>query len=341
MQTNSARTSFFYFTKEMPILNSGYLHTTSRSLRLFFAVLPALCCPYIARAQQDPAFVHYWALETQFNPAAVGQQDQLAINGAVQMHATGFKDAGSTVLAAADAAFMIGKTRHGVGAVFQKDEIGLFSHQLFALQYAYKFKILGGYFGIGVEADMLAEKINGSKVDLGDAGDPAFPTQDLSGSRFDLSAGLHYQHKNWHVGDSALLLSAATVELGETNEYKVKMRFNLNGGYNIRLKNPFFMVAPTVMLRYDGTDFRADITARMEYEREKKRFYGGLSYSPQHSVAVFLGGTLYGVNIGYSYEAFTSGIGIQSGNHELTLGYRLDLDFSKRGKNLHKSVRYL
>ncbi len=316
-------------------------HFALRPLRVALAAVFAVLIAAPAAAQHDPTFAHYWMLEPQFNPAAVGMRDQLCINGAVQTHATGFEDAGSTMYAAADACFKLGKTRHGVGAIFQSDEIGLFSHQRFSLQYAYRQKLFGGTLGIGAQLDMLSEKIDGSKADLGDGNDPAFPMQALTGSKFDVSAGLHYMHRNWHVGFSALHLTQPTVEMGETNEYNVKMCFNLNGGYNIKLRNPLFIIAPTVMLRYDGLAFRSDITVRTEYEREKKRFVGGFTYTPQRSVALFVGGTLFGVNIGYAYEAFTSGMGIQSGNHEVTLGYRMDLNFAKKGRNMHKSVRYL
>ena len=115
-----------------------------------------------ARAQYDPAFSHYWQLETQFNPAAVGRSPQLTINAAYMMGAGGFDDAGGTMYAGANMAFAIGKTRHGVGALFQNDEIGLFSHKRFAVQYAYHQPLFGGVLSIGVEADMLSETIDGS-----------------------------------------------------------------------------------------------------------------------------------------------------------------------------------
>lgn len=95
------------------------------------------------------------------------------------------------------------------------------------------------------------------------------------------------------------------------------------------------------MMRFDGQQFRADITARLLYTREKKRLYGGASYSPQHSVTLFVGGRFHGIDLSYSYEANTSGMGLESGFHEVTLGYRIELDLGKKGKNLHKSVRYL
>ena len=292
-------------------------------------------------AQQEPAFVHYWDLEAQYNPAAVGRTPELNINAAIQTHASGFEDGGSTMYAGADMAFNIGKTRHGVGAMFMRDEIGLFAHQRFALLYAYHFKLFGGTFSVGASLDMLNEKVDGSKADLGDANDPAFPSSELSGSKFDVSAGLFYMHGPWYAGFSAMHLTMPTVYLGETNELKVKSLFNLTGGYNIKTKNPLFTIVPSAMMRFDGSDFRADITGRLIYAREKKRLYGGASYSPQHSVALFVGGRFHGVDLSYSYEANTSGMGIESGHHEITLGYRMDLDLGKKGKNKHKSVRFL
>lgn len=294
-----------------------------------------------AFAQQDPAFAHYWQMETQFNPAAVGRTPQLSITAAVQMHASGYEDAGSTMYAGADMALQLGRTRHGVGASFQNDEFGLFSHKRFSAAYAYHLKLWGGTLSIGGEADMLSETLNGSKADLGEANDPAFPSTDVSGSKFDASAGLYYAHKNWYAGVAAQHLTAPTVFLGETNEYKVKRLYNFTAGYNIKWRGSFVTIVPSTLLRYDGAAFRADITARVLYAHEKKRLYGGLTYSPQHSVTGFVGGSFHGIDLSYSYEANTSGMGLGAGQHEVSVSYRLDLNFAKKGKNVHRSVRFL
>ena len=295
----------------------------------------------VLRAQQDPSFAHYWQMEPQFNPAAAGRTPQLNITAALQTHAMGYEDAGSTMYAGADMAFAIKKTRHGVGVLFQNDEFGLFSHKRFSLQYAFHFKLWGGHLGIGAEVDMLNESINGSKVDLNDANDPAFPNTDLSGSKFDASVGLFYTHKRWYAGVAMQHVTAPTIYMGETNEYKVKSVYNFTAGYNIRTKNPFFYIAPSVLLRYDGVNFRSDITALLRFAKERNRIYGGVSYSPLHSVTFLVGGMFHGVDLSYSYEANTSGMTFGAGQHEITLGYRLDLDLGKKGKNLHRSVRYL
>lgn len=291
--------------------------------------------------QQDAAFLHYRNMETQFNPAAAGRTPQLNIVAAYQSHASGFEDAGGTMFAGADMAFALGRTRHGAGVTFQKDEIGLFSHQRFSALYAFHFKLWGGTLSVGVQADMLNEKVDGSKAEAGDSGDPAIPSSEVSGSRFDASAGLWYSHEAWYAGIGAQHLTAPTILLGEQNEMDIKSSYNFTAGYNIRTHNPLFSIVPSVLLRYDGVEFRSDITGSLIYARDKKRLYGGINYSPRHSVGLFVGGTFHGVDIGYSYEANTEGIGMESGQHEVTLCYRMDLNLGKKGKNLHKSVRYL
>lgn len=294
-----------------------------------------------AFGQQDPVFAHYWLVEPQFNPAAVGRNPQLSVTAAYQSHASGYTDGGSTMYAGADMAFQLGRTLHGVGVLFQNDQFGLFSHMRFSVQYAYHQRLWGGRLSIGAELDMLNENLKGSKADLGDANDPAFPASDLSGSKFDASVGLWYTHRRWYAGVGMQHVTSPTIMLGETNEYKVKAVYNFTAGYNIRLKSTLFTLTPSTLLRYDGSAFRADITARLQYSHEKKQLYAGLGYSPCHSVMGFVGGRFHGIDLGYSYEANTSGMGLGAGQHEVTLGYRLDLNLGKKGKNLHRSVRWL
>jgi hypothetical protein len=55
-----------------------------------------------------------------------------------------------------------------------------------------------------------------------------------------------------------------------------------------------------------------------------------------------IGGNFHGISLGYSYEAFTnSAIGLGKGSHELFVGYQTTLNFGKKGRNRHQSVRIL
>ena len=293
------------------------------------------------QAQQDVAFLHYWRMETQWNPAAVGQSPQLSIQGAVQTHAMGYEQAGSTMWAGADMAFALGRTYHGVGAMFLNDNIGLFSHKRFSLQYAYHQPWRGGTIALGLQADMLQEGIDGSKADLGDKNDPAFPTAQVNGSAFDLSVGSYYQRKGFRLSAAYHHLASPTVRLGETHELPIRGVLNVGTQYNIRTSSPLFTITPSAMLRSDFTDYRVDLTLRGQYKFENRLIFAGINYAPQRSVGLFVGGTLQGIDISYGYEANTSGLGLGAGQHEIVIAYRLPIDLGKKQRNMHKSVRWL
>ena len=310
-----------------------------RNLLILALLLTALS---EASAQYDPSFSHYWAMETAYNPAAVGKQEKINVTAAYNMSMVGFKRNPKTMYAAADMPFYLLGAYHGVGGQFVSDQIGLFSHNRFSVQYAYKQRLLGGTLSAGVQATMVSENFSGSKVDLREAsGDPVFTSADVTGSGFDLGAGLYYQRKNWHVGAAVQHALGPTIELGETNDMKLKQTYYLTAGCNIRLRNPFLTIQPSLMGRYDGVAYRADVTTRLTYTFEKKIMYAGVGYSPTNSATVYLGGSFHGILLGYSYEIYTSAINPGNGSHELFVGYQTDLNLFKKGRNRHQSVRIL
>lgn len=294
-----------------------------------------------AHAQYDVAFSHYFDMEPTFNAAAVGKQSKLNITAAYAMDFVGFENNPQTMYAAADLPFYFLKGLHGAGVQFMNDRLGLFSHQRLALQYAYKHKLFGGTISAGVSVGLLSESFDGTKLDAGEAGDPALPSTKVEGSGFDLGVGLYYMRGPWYVGVSAQHLNAPLVELGETNELQIDPTYYLTGGYNIKLRNPFLTIKPSVLVRTDGVAYRADITGRLIYTNDKKMMYGGVGYSPTNSVTFMFGGMVHGVMLGYSYEFYTSAISPGNGSHELFIGYQMDLNLVKKGKNKHKSVRIL
>ena len=308
----------------------------------FFLILPILLLLVVpAKSQQDPLFSSYWAMEPSFNPATAGKEPQLNILAAYSMTMAGFENNPKTLYASADMPFNFMHAYHGVGVQFMNDQIGLFSHKRFGVQYAYKHKLFGGTISAGVQISMINEAFDGSKIEVDDPEDPALPKSSVNGSGFDISAGLYYSHKNWYVGLSALHINAPKIELGETNEYQMSGSYYLTAGYNIKLRNPFFTILPSVIGRYDGVAYRVDVTARVKYEKEKKMLYAGVSYSPTNSVTFLIGGKFRGVTIGYSYEMYTSAISIGNGSHGIYASYQMDLNLQKKGRNLHKSVRLL
>ena len=257
------------------------------------------------------------------------------------MSFAGFENNPKSMYVGADMPLFLLNNYHGVGVSLLNDQIGLFTHQLMAIQYAYKHTLFGGMLSAGVQLGLLSEGFDGSKLDIEDSSDPAFSTSEVNGSAFDIGFGMYYTHGPWYVGLSAQHITSPLVELGETNELQIDPTFYLTGGYNIKLRNPFLTIHPSVLLRTDGVAWRGDISGRLVYTNDKKMLYGGLSYSPTNSVTVLVGGNFHGVHIGYSYEVYTSAISIGNGSHELILGYQMDINLFKKGRNKHKSVRIL
>lgn len=294
-----------------------------------------------AGAQYDVSFSHYWDLEPYFNPGAVGKQQKLNIAAAYAMSFAGFENNPRSMYVGADIPLYFLKNYHGVGLSLLNDQIGLFTHQRLAVQYAYKHRLFGGMLSAGVQLGLLSEGFDGSKVDVEDSGDPALVTSDVNGSAFDVGFGLYYSRGPWYVGVSAQHITSPLVALGETSELQIAPTFYLTGGYNIKLRNPFLTIHPSVLVRTDGVEWRGDVSGRLVYTNDKKVMYGGVSYSPTNSVTVLVGGSFHGVHIGYSYEVYTSGISIGNGSHELIIGYQMDVNLFKKGRNKHKSVRIL
>lgn len=94
-------------------------------------------------------------------------------------------------------------------------------------------------------------------------------------------------------------------------------------------------------MRTDGVGWRADVTGRLVYTHDQKIMYGGIAYSPTNSLTFLVGGSFHGIMLGYSYEYYTSAINPGNGSHELYVGYQIDVNLTKKGRNKHKSVRIL
>lgn len=297
--------------------------------------------PLMGHAQYDVSFSHYFDMEPSYNAASVGKQSKINVAAAYAMDLAGFKHNPQTMYAGADMPLYFLKTYHGVGVQFMNDKLGLFTHQRLAVQYAFKMKLFGGQLSAGISAGLLSESFDGTKLDLEDSSDPAFTSSKLDGNSIDLGVGLYYTHRSWYVGLSAQHLNSPLISLGERNELQVDATYYLTGGYNLRLRNPFLTVKPSFLVRTDGVALRADVTGRLVYSHDKKMMYIGASYSPTNSVTVLIGGNVHGVTLGYSYEMYTSAINPGNGSHEIFLGYQMDINLTKKGKNLHKSVRIL
>ncbi|MBR5828775.1 MAG: PorP/SprF family type IX secretion system membrane protein [Bacteroidaceae bacterium] len=294
------------------------------------------------RAQYDVHFTHYWKMLNFYNPAGAGAEQKMFAYAAYSNQLSGFENNPKSMLLNIDAPIPFVRGDHNLGVGALNDDIGMFTNQHIFLNYAYGMKLFGGRLVAGAQVGILNSKFDSKDIIFGgDSNDPAFPSGNADGNTVDFGAGVLYQHKHFYAGLSGLHLNAPTILLGETNETEVAPYFNFTAGGNIPLKNTLISIQPSLQVMTDLVTWRADITARGTYEYDSKLFFGGVTYSPNVSVTLFLGLEIMNITAGYGYELFTSGIGAENGSHDIFLGYQINLDIFKKEKNKHNSIRIL
>lgn len=305
-------------------------------------------------AQNDVQFTQYWAVPAYYNPGATGEIDFVRIRGGARMQWVGIENAPISFLAAADMPVKIGKKRIGVGVNMSQESLGLFSNMLVNLQGSYKMKFLKGTLSVGVQGGYYNTTFKGSEVyipegdDYHQPVDEAIPTQDVTGSSFDLSAGIWYSHKYFTLGVSGLHLLQPTVRLesegtesAEVSQYETVLKRSLyfTASGNIGLKNTLFELQPSMMVKTDFDNFGAEVTMRAMYN---KFLSFGIGYRYKDAVCAMVAAEFKNFFIGYSYDYPTSAISkASSGSHEVVIGYKVKLDFSGKNKNKHRSIRIM
>ncbi len=310
--------------------------------KLTILLFICFCVLVETRAQYDVHFTHYWDMINFYNPAGAGSTKKLHAYAAYSNQMSGFENNPKSMLINVDLPITILRGDHSAGAGVINDEIGIFTNQHLYINYAFGMKLFGGRMAIGAQLALLNAKIEPGKLEFGgESNDPAFPTSSADGNTFDFGAGILYQHKLFYAGISALHINAPQIDIGEKNRMQVDPYFNFTAGGNIPLKNPLITIQPSVQLMTDFVSWRTDITARGSYNYKEKIFFGGVTYSPSTSVAMFLGIEFMDITVSYGYELFTSGVGAENGSHDIYLGYKMDLDIFKKEKNKHNSIRIL
>ena len=314
-------------------------------MRRYIALCIVLLSLLTANAQYDVHFTHFREVENFYNPAAMNRDDRLNVTGSFSMQMAGYTHAPVSMYIGANSVLPMDRHRHSAGAGLFNETIGLFSSKRLTIDYAYKIGMGKGWMNIGILGGVMSQEFNGGKVKAETPADPAFPQAKEKGTVADLGAGVLYVRGDLYLGASAQHINSPHVEFGKADGQQTTMdispMFYMTGGYNIHTNNPLFEVQPCFMLSSDVDSFRADLSARASYQYDSTRLYAGLTWSPDISFTILIGGSYGNLTAGYAYEVFTCGVGYLNGSHDLMVNWQKEVDFFKKGKNSHKSVRYL
>ncbi len=320
---------------------------------IVLAFILAVCC-VVVRSQTDPQIGQYMFLPTAYNPAAAGDGDLMRAAGMHRMQYIGMADMPMTTYFTFSSPFMIAKTKHAAGVRFMNDRYGLFSNQAFYVQYAYRHRIGRGYLSAGVDLGFanISFKVDKSNLDsvaklnpdgyhreTDDALPQASGSDGVTGMGFDMSLGLYYAAPEWWASLSYSHLTQPKINWSDRTFMTLQGTLYLAGGYNWKLRNPDWVLKPSLMMM---TDFRSwDVNLTMLAEL-KQQYRFGIGYRIAGSVNILLGVDIIpGLQLGYTYELPANGlIKATYGSHELFLAYGFDILKPKR-TNKYKSIRYL
>lgn len=298
------------------------------------------------KAQFDAQFSQYWAIENYYNPAKAGsERNKLNLTALYRMQWMGMPGAPkSTFITGETAMDLFGRT-HGFGASFLSEKIGLYSASTFAVQYAFKLKLLDGVLSLGLEAGLFNLSFDGSGLYTPDGteyfstSDGGIPQADVKGSKLNVNFGVRYSTEHYYVGVSSTKLTEPVIKFDEFASTYIGRVYYLTAGGNITLSNPLYQFQPSFLVKTDLLATQIDVTGRLLYN---EMFWGGLSYRWKESLIFMIGVNLKNINIGYSYDYSMGTIGSSnSGSHELSATYTMDLNFSKNNRYRYKSVRVL
>lgn len=276
----------------------------------------------VATAQQIPQYSQYMLNNYVLNPANTGMNDYWEVKSNNRLNWIGITDAPRTFILSAHGPFR--KYNMGMGVSIYSDVTGPTSRTGAHLSYSYHLKLTEKLrLGMGLSIGILQFRIDGTKVDLYQQGDPAFPNAVMSAYTADATFGLNLQHKNFVVGFSAPQLIGNELEFdnGQGDGSSALARhFLFMGAYTFRIKN--FGIMPNLLLKYvHPVPLQFDAGVRFDY---KEQFWLGAVYRHDDAVS-FMGGFMYRdfLLVGYSYDMNTSNLrNYSDGSHEVMVGVR-------------------
>ncbi len=295
-------------------------------------------------SQWDAQLSQYWRMKNFYNPAFIGETNNMESSMMQRRQWVGFTNAPVASIVSLNMPVNFLGKEHGVGMIVTNEEVGLFSNTYTLGQYTYKFKFKNNKFlHIGIQGGLMnidfdAAQIHIPQSDYHTQEDPAIPTAGGS-KRIDMGLGVAWIAPNYYVGLSATHLWEPSFELNDELSSYVPRSYFLMGGYNIKLGNPLIELQPSAFVKTDAVTYQVDITAKMEYN---KMFNGGISWRKGEGFVFLLGVKIRNIDAGYSYDLATNSIlsSASNGSHELFIRYSIPLQ-KKREPGTTKSIRIL
>ena len=296
--------------------------------------------------QQAPMFTNYSNSYASINPGFGGLSEGINVMGIYRDQWTGFKDMQGNVITPRTMLFSgdmpVKLLRGGLSMSIMKDQIGFEDNINVNMGYSYHLDLGPGILGMGLALNMINRSMDFSKYNPIVENDPALPSGEQTAMLFDAGLGLFWQiPETFYIGLSATnIFESKSKNLSDKSTSSASFvgdrTFYLMAGYEYQFNNPLFVLMPSLCLMSDIASTQINAGAKLFYNN---KFWFGVNYRYQESVAAMVGFKIKDVQISYSYDINTLGIAVQ-GSHEVCVSYFFKMDLEKSPR-IYRSIRYL
>ncbi|MFT5247859.1 MAG: type IX secretion system PorP/SprF family membrane protein [Gammaproteobacteria bacterium] len=290
---------------------------------LALVMILSLLGAFQATAQQLPQFSQYASNTYIINPAVAGSNDYFDVKALNRYQWSGVTDAPRTFTLSLSAPL---KNPHmGVGGFLFVDNVGPTRRTGAQVSYSYHVNLTEELrLGLAASVGLTQFTIDGSRIKLAEADDPALYSELSSQLVVDGKFGAYLYHDKFYVGFTLPQLFQNKIDLYESENpglNKLEDHYMLLAGYKFQI-NDDFMIEPSVLVKYvQPTPVKIDATIRAHW---KEMLYLGASWRNNDAIVAMIGYEWNrSLTIGYSYDFTTSNMkNYSDGTHEIGLGFK-------------------
>lgn len=300
-----------------------------------------LLCPIWLIAQQDSHFSQGIFNLGYINPGSYGFDKDGMFSATIVNRLQTKSFDGAPVTTALNVNGPLNFINSGVSISVFNDKIGYLKTPGFNLGYSYMFDLSHGKLGVGISLGMINSKYDQSDWRLpdGSAGDPMLPAGDVNATTFDAGLGVYYVGDKVFAGLSCAHVNRAAITKSSTKTTFGRTFYVIAGYRYVFGFTDNYELQPSIQINTDLGVGKYTVNAHLFYN---KKYWFGLSYRLSEAAVVTLGLELMkGLNIGYSYDYFTTEVRKYGGGaHEILVNYRFSISTGKKN-NQRVSIRYL
>lgn len=275
-----------------------------------------------AYAQQMPLYTQYMLNEFILNPAAGGKQDYFEAKSNNRYQWKGITDAPRTYILSVNGPLKSRKV--GIGGYLFTDITGPTRRTGIYGSYAYHLKLNDQLkLSLGLSAGILQFMVDGSKINLHDAGDVALDGRVQSVLLPDFGFGLNLYSKHFSIGFSAPQLVQNRLDLYDSKNINSKLEdhYFVNGSYLIQATEDI-QVEPSVMVKVlKPVPTQIDAGLKVKY---KDLIWIGGAFRTKDAYSAMLGIVLQKhITFAYAHDfTFSNLKNYSSGTHEILVGIK-------------------